>query len=211
MAIVWKWGLNGNANALVWSNWTATNVTWVDWKSNWAWSFNGTSSWINLWTPYSWFSTWYISLICKTNTISYANWESWVFCWRATLIETTWEFDIVFNNTNGFRFLWKNPSNYLIIQQWAWHWIQNWVYYHILATWDSNWKRFYINGKLIWTNSDTTPVFTTWGSTFLNIGRVFSSSPQYYFNWLIDECEVWNTSLTPAEVKNKYLFLNWFI
>ena len=44
MTIVWKWSLNWNANAQVWSNGTATNVTWVDWKQNWAWSFNGTSS-----------------------------------------------------------------------------------------------------------------------------------------------------------------------
>jgi hypothetical protein len=201
MAIVWKWGLNWNANALVWSNWTATNVTWVDWKSNWAGSFNGSSSSIsivisNIWTSDSisiWLihkpsnvTSWYI-FNKQANTIWHFNLG---LLWNAWKLEAT----ISLQNVSWQSFL--SNSTFNIWQILNIEFIYNWS---ILS--------LYVNWVLEWTLTRT---FWAWTSTatFL-LWKLYNNT--VYLNWFIDELEIHNTSLTPAKAKNKYLFYNWFI
>jgi hypothetical protein len=79
MAIVAKYWLNWNANALVWPNGTATNVSWVDWKSNWAGNFNGSSSFIQ--TSASYTNNQNISTFCFIKTWINPTTQSKILMW----------------------------------------------------------------------------------------------------------------------------------
>jgi hypothetical protein len=198
MAIVWKWGLNWNANALVWPNGTATNVTWVDWKSNWAGSFywlgnNTTTSRIIIWSVAN-ISTWFtISALAKTNSLTYQQSIFWIdtnIWWPEISILTNWTVRL----NKGYQALVLNPTTVLSVNTW----------YNIASTYNWTTASIYINWTLIW--STTT-------SSFSNVNKRIGSSwgDNYSFNWIIDEVEIHNTALSPAEIKNKYLFYNWFI
>ncbi len=212
MAIVWKWGLNWNANALVWPNGTASNVTWVDWKSNWAGSFNGSNSFINMWNTLdeNWDNP--FSLICFIKTTSSNNqmimWKqlgSWSFAWYMFWFSSS-DNKIRFDCINNW------ASNGLAV---IWDWtIADWNYKRIGVTYDwsksASWVKIYINWVAVITNTILNSLTgSVSNSANFNIGS--RNNWNLPVNWLVDECIKWNTALTPAEVKNDYLFYNWFI
>jgi len=79
------------------------------------------------------------------------------------------------------------------------------VWSHVAVVWDSNAKMvsFYINGKLNSNKSDSTIVEKSSAPTILTIGS-FRNITGSYFNGTIDEVEVWNISMTQAQIYQQY-------
>lgn len=198
MAIIWKYSLNWNANAQVWPNWTATNVTYVAWKSGQAWSFNWTSSNINLWNVFnfSWTTNFSISALV------YYTWNRWYIVSKfAPWISGQWIIQVrddnrirlsrnIFPNfINSPAVLNINKWNYIV---WTYDWTAMRIYHNwILVAWPVN----------SWSVASNTR----------NV-RIWSDDNNWnYHNWLIDEVEIENRALTPTEIKNKFLYYNWFM
>lgn len=195
MAIVAKYSLNWNANDSVGSNnGTASNITYVAWKSGQAGKFNPSNSFIQFATTLNWTeSTFEFIYIWLNNqpifTQSYNNWH-------------------IFNIWNNWWFLQMSTG---------WMWWTGWVwlttipynsnaYYHIVMnrvatrTWACfvNWIKYW------WQVTLTT---TKWNE----FNRIWRTNDWNQLQWNIDEFILHNTALTPAEIKNKYLAYNWFI
>ena len=198
--IVWKWSLNWNANAQVWSNWTPTSVTWVDWKMNWAASFNWTSSWIDI-ANYS-----------NSNNLNSFSISWWVYInsfntnqmpfsknWKWFNIKNTWvvEADVAQSTTAA------HSTTNEILQTWKW--------YYLVFTYTSNTIEIYINWKISTYSTKNTWVWSVTADNTKNWLLWRYDWTWYFLNWKIDEVEIHNVALSPAEIKNKYLSYNWFI
>ena len=120
--LVAEYLLDWNANDTAWSNnWTATNVTWV-WTERWyisnCASFNGSSSYIDLWNKmtdaYYWISVW-------ANITDNWNWRRFVDFWESSW--SYWQFVISkYQDTNKIMYRnWKNnyqsAAGYLIYNE----------------------------------------------------------------------------------------------
>lgn len=199
MAIVAKYSLNWNANDSAGSNnGTATNISWVGWKSGQAGSFNWSNSYINLWNVFnfSWTTNFSISALI------YYTWDAWhIISKFAPWISGQWTFTTSDSNTFGMSRevapFSLNSSGVLNINQWNYIvWTYNWTamrLYHnwILVAWPQN----------SWSIASNTR----------NV-RIWSNDNNWdYYNWLIDEIEVHNIALSATEIKNKYLYYNWFM
>jgi hypothetical protein len=209
MAIVWKRGLNWNSNALVWTNWVDTAMTYVDWKSNKAGSCNGSSSYISV-NNYS-----LLNLTSSYTIITMLYMTSLPASWRlyALVDKNTW-------NRNWYEFeLWNDwwtqtifishlsastATTYLINYTLP---INKWIDLWVSFSWST--INFWLNWGVIWTITWVTTIPTAWTSV-LNIWRNPQTWNRFY-SWKIDEVEIHNTDLTQAEIKNKYLYYNWFI
>lgn len=208
MALVAKYSLNGNANdALGVNNWTATNITWVDWKLNQAASFNGTSSDINCgnwsalnitWTQ---FSCWFIIRPWSTMV---NNWI--IFKWSA--INTQWVYSIWFYNWSAMKVVVR--LNWAVTE-WIWQLtsattLVSWTTYHVVVTY--NWSNIsiYINWILDASNSYTTALASDTNNLYLWLYY----STLYRYNWMLDEVELYNHVLNPWEIKMKYVYYLWY-
>ena len=218
MAIISKWSLNWNANDSNWTNnWTATNITYVQWKQNQWWRFNGSSSVIQCSDSASLSITWNYSF----NIWFYANAlpSSWQVVTPLSKYDETWnnwwyEFYIwnnawVYNIDNRFRTSWwgtQSNNNIVSISTWKW----------FMFTWVLNWTSLssYLNWVLL---STSTVSWVPWNNTkLLNIWNFWYYTPSAWnlsrwFNWIIDEVEIHNSALSSTEIKNKYLYYNWFM
>ena len=76
------------------------------------------------------------------------------------------------------------------------------VWYHIVGAWDGNIAKIYVNGQL-----DNTKV---WGAPIkpTTSGPLFIGAVQHtydeHFNGLIDELQIYNRELSPAEIQASY-------
>jgi len=205
--IVWKWNLNWNANDSAGSNnWVSTNVTWVDWKMNWAWSFNGTSSKIVIpsWTYLDFTSSYNFNIPIKLNSLP-TSWNLYNIYFRAN---TAWSWEqlefLIYNNS------WTH-------QIWISH---NSVFYTINYTLPT-WKYFNINIKYTWwiiyLDIDWVLVWQVtassqpWSSNKTWCFWANNAANIRYFPWNIDEIIIDNTAWNNAQIKNQTLLYNWFI
>jgi len=204
MTIVWKWSLNWNANDSAGSNnWVSTNVTWVDWKINWAWSFNGTTStFISPAPDYFWTQNLTFELLLYINSLP----TTTSFIWFVENTIDSWIYDkgfIITNTGNISFYVYDWESKYTTIS-----WIVAWKWYHIV--WTFNWTNINITLNWVkwtptlvsWSYNFTTPKIWIWWNWLWTYDR---------FNWKIDEIIIYNNYLSDAEAKNKYLYYNWFI
>ena len=211
MAIVWKWSLNWNANDWIWiNNWTATNVSYIDWKSNLAGSFNWINSYVNIPNSTSLNINWSWSSVSIEVYVK-INWFPWF------IIRKWFEWA---NASNYWIYILN--TNYLFFRVVATNWrshranfiLSTNIWYYIVATcsyWDTT-PTIYINWNSIWLTIEDSAISTYLFPSNTNPVRLGSSSDNTgYFNWIIDEAIISNHILTPAEIKNKYLFYNWFI
>lgn len=205
--IVWKWSLNWNANASVWTNLTPTSISWVDWKSNWAWSFNWTTSRWTVWVNYYW--NWSIhktTVKFKVNTLP-TSWNTqyltcnlvdWWASWSILLYNSWWVQQIVSIN------YYTTWSIGLVVN----YTLTVWKYYTITAVTDWTWMKLYLDWVLIWSNWNAWTFRTTANSFWIWVQPQW---PSLFFNWVIDDVEIDNTVWWVALIKNNYLAYNWFI
>lgn len=213
MAIIWKYNLNWNANASVWTNWIATNVTWTNGKMNWCaeTTWNG---YIDVWDFYSWSGSYTIE---------------WLF--NSNVTATSWDYNIIYrySNSSGYdttrvyygwywsnQLIWKwctwtttNVNNTFTITNTfvAWKW-----YYMIFELDDTNKNaNFYLNWVLHSTQSFTWSLSKSTQTTQkCSFGNRYYNADEWW-DGKIDELIVHNTSVWWAYAKNKYLYYNWFM
>lgn len=199
MAIISKYKLNGNANASVWNNLTTSNVTWVNWKVWGAWSFNGNNSNITWTFSFDVWTNWTISVFCFINFRTLTTIKTIAFKWTSW-ISFNWNLSV---SQNWALLFWNTSNLYQISNNWEIT-IEKWYYIWFTTSW---WTTiWYIN----WVQKNTVAFWTTSNSS--NTIRIWNfSNWTLAVDWLIDEVEIHNTALTPAEIKNKYLYYNWFM
>jgi hypothetical protein len=208
MAIVAKYSLNWNSNdSAGTNNGSNSNITYVDWKLNQAASFNGSSSVIsiasNLW------NTWWVTSINTIVKVATNPWNWVVYSTVSQQNSTTHvQYNILYYNVWWTYLLdfWRVKAN--IWNQWvnitsATPILQVWVYYYLSLTYDWALVKWYINWIFQWQISASWN-WTFWYTNATTIWRL-AHTWAFYFNWLIDEVEIHNSVLSPAEVKNKYL------
>lgn len=207
MAIVAKYSLNGNTNDSAGSNnGTPTALSYMAWKSWEAGNFNGSTSTIIADAPdYFWTQNLSISCLIKINTLPTSTDITMPISFVETSVDN-WIYDKSFDINSSWQisfrvFDWAGKSA-------TFNWLVTWKWYHIVWTFDWTNLRVYVN-SVEWTSTTA-----TWTYNFTTPKLWFSWNwwwSRVRFNWLVDEVEIHNTALTPAEIKNKYLFYNWFI
>ena len=210
MALIGKYSLNWNANDWLWvNNWTATNINWVDWKLNQAGSFNGSSSTIAIWNNYWSITTSFTcSCIINTNTLSWvrrfiSKWNDWWSPWWWFMIrQDNADVSVYVVTMSPIPALYRSPT----------FTISAFTDYHIVWYFDNNTQRvwLYVNWAFVW-DTATGTVLRTKANNGSNIWSSFNWSIQEVFNWKIDEVELYDHALTPAEVKQRYSYLFWYL
>jgi len=84
--------------------------------------------------------------------------------------------------------------------------IQRNQWYTVVYTYDGTTSRFYVNGALASSNTNTHAVNFTPNSNDIFIGKVKNSQYPYYLNGVIDEIRIYNRILTNQEVGYLSLF-----
>ena len=201
--IVAIYSLNWNANDSSgnWYNWTATNVTYPAgkvWPNSALFAWNGyisISSWIgsitNVFTLSCYIKTtfsWYGIFMTRWNVGSWNYCSIWTLDWQVAFFWYWWS--------------WFDVRSTKLINDWKW--------YHIAITFNSNTVNIYIDWVLnktqnVWSQSS----FNFWTNPYIWAYKDWTNN--LYFTWNVDEFIVRNEALTPAQVKNEYLFYNWFM
>lgn len=203
----WLYHLNWNANDSSWNgnNWTAANVTWVDWKvGSWAASFNGSNSTINkTWLSLS-FSE--ITISCWLKKKRNLNNERFVclFFWGVHEISimsyntTEWNLWIVWY-FNGWSFLGMVNT-----------WISNNNRMYVTLTAGSGFNRLYINWvQQTLTYDKGTPSSGLLSNTFSQWGIGSNSNNAQFAQAEIDEVIIENRAWTATEIQKYYTYSSW--
>lgn len=218
--LVAEYYLNWNAydSSWNWYNWTATNVAWVDsniWYQNRCASFDGSSSYIDLWTkPVD--QNFTCSVWFKYNTTP----SSMQF-----LVDMDYQWSSTLSNRNWFcicNYIWTDIG-------WSWNW-KIWILlvdsnynYNILETnseiLDTNWHhivvtyywtelKLYLDSVLQWTKTTWWWVIRTWwysNNTYYLWVMWNISNIEYYFNWQQKLVRFYNNKLSDSEIQTLYL------
>lgn len=187
--------LDGNANARVGNNWTATNMTWV-WADRWyvseVGSFNGSNSYIinpsTSWTILN--NDFSISLSFKVDSSASSQWFLYSF----------WERDLWIR--------WGNVADNIQFQLFDWTTnaylncpVEKNKYYEAVFVRDKiNWMSIYLNWVLCASNSYTWNALSWWGRNE-QIWRVATSQ---YFKWQIGLVKIYNKALSQEEIDALY-------
>lgn len=190
---------SGNGN-----NWTATNVSYVNWLYGKAWNFTG-SSYIDCWiipltlpvTFYTWVNTnissWYSMIIgCYTEWID---------------ASTLWSISVNFDWTN-INIYWNCVSNTFAFSN---IWYPNTVTankWYLATLMLKNWlQKLWVNGKLIW----STNVATLNNVTSTVPIRLWLASNWWtrFFPWMLDESFIELSEHSDKQVQEYYAFAKW--
>ena len=75
-------------------------------------------------------------------------------------------------------------------------------WYQVVATYSSGFRRLYINGILV--NSDTQSGIISTNSGGVRIGAYGGASPNYFYNGSLAICKIYNRALTAQEIKENF-------
>lgn len=176
--------------------WTLANLTWWAGKiNNWA-SFNGTSSWVDLWSP--------------TDLAGFQ--YNTAFTFSAWIKTTTSTYGLIIAKDNW------NVQYRLMIDATT-HWLNRWVWKNETITnmgsAINDWKRHHIvwvcTGSALLAYVDWTYVGTGdyWTQTVATNTYLWRRTWWLYYTGSIDEFGVWNRALTAAEVTTLYNWWQW--
>jgi hypothetical protein len=203
MALINYWRLNGDFNDAVGSlNLTAygSPTSKPNAGINGCYDFNGTTQYASSASAVTITSAATYSLLIYPHTIATKSF----FCFGNSagnrldsfLLENTWLTTYV-SDTVGIRYYSSNPVA-IVANKWQ----------HVVmtrASINSDAPIFYIDGKQCTATQITNTGTVGAISQKLTIGR-YGDLADYYFDGLIDDVRVYNTALTPAEVKNLYAY-----
>jgi len=167
-------------------NGTATNVAYGDWIVGRCGVFNGSSSVVATDIITSSFTEMTVSLWFKTNTnmISLFNGDADRYT-QLYMANTQ-----LYSTITGSEIYDVTRAESLNIGEW----------YHATFVYKSGSNKFYINGSLVYTQTDT---FSTIGSNIKKIGST-RTGPVYYANGSIDQVRFFNRALTQEEITTLY-------
>lgn len=205
--LVWEWLLDGNAldTSWSWNNWTATNVTYVKTDKGYqsqAGSFNGSSSYVNIWA-----ST--LSTLINSRT-----WFSINFV--VSFTNFTWTPIIIDWRDTDYNWAWIECSTWWILKFIRSDWsvadiacqssvISPWIKYNINLTYDWTNANFTIN----WTpQTSWTSTRTLNNATNVNIWSWLAWWTRFaYLNWILQTFRIYNRILSQYEIQ--LLYLEW--
>ncbi|MGB0390671.1 MAG: LamG-like jellyroll fold domain-containing protein [Salibacteraceae bacterium] len=99
-------------------------------------------------------------------------------------------------------FGWQSTSNSTAWTSFSGGTIASSTWYHIAVTnSSSSGKQIYVNGKLEASNASTLSPSELSGTVKFDIGRLYHSSNNHYFDGQLDEVRVWNKVLSAAEIQ----------
>lgn len=198
----WYYLLNWDAtdSSGLWNNWTATNISYVDWIFWQWWSFNGSTSVISAIPNWGITTNFTCSVWIKTSSITQA---AWAFIWITNqttngspsfwITTFAWLTKLFFNKSYVIE-IWK--SNTLTVSNDIWYNFivtYNWSAYNFYQNWINIWS---------WTNSQT---FTTWSQ--MAIWRDWLTTGWY--NGILDEVIIDNIPWSAKNVSDYYLNSVW--
>jgi hypothetical protein len=169
--------------------------------ANKAYSFNGSSSFINVPNSSSLqfngaltVSAWMLPTALNS-PVSY--WFSkgadggTPFSWTSSVVASTGAASVsIFNNSN--QNCGTNSTSQVVLNQWV----------NVLCTFDGNFARTYFNGIL---ESSIPCNYTTFSNIYeLKFGRRHTSGLPYFWTGKLDDFGVWNRTLTQQEITNLY-------
>ena len=202
--------LDGNANARVGSNWTATNVVWVaseKWYTSEVGSFNGSSSYVNMWNTTLSASLLVINVYVKLSADTW--WQQWI------ISQESW----TLASTNSFYLRWFRSTS----TTWYWNFwyrttswtfaetgdttpiaIPIWQRVNLLAIQDTAWweLKLYVNWVQSWSTTAIT-LNRSNNTTNLRIGQRAGWSWSNV-NWLIWLVKIYDNTLTQNDKNNLY-------
>ena len=205
--LVGWWPFNGNANdgsgnGNNGTNYGATLTTDRFGNVNNAYSFDGTSNYINV--PNSatlqfnggiTISAWMFATSLPS-PVSF--WFSkgadggTPFSWTSSVPSSPNNFTLVSVYNNSNQTCGTSSSSYLTLNQWV----------NVVATFDGSFAKTYFNGVL---ESSTVCSYTTFSNIYdLKFGRRHVSGAPYYWNGKLDDFGIWNRALTQQEITSLY-------
>lgn len=210
----WLYHLNWDANDSSGNgnNWTASNVTRVDWKiGSLAGSFNGSSSQIQ--TANNWWITGALTISCwckadvLTNNYISVAWQ------RSNAPNNRWYYYVWVRydsiNLNAGFGIGNTAGNTVLANSWVL--LSTNVRYNLVwtFTWDTttNWIKIYINWEFKWQTTFVWSVPTTTYEHYIGCARNWWVVDR--FDWIIDEVIIENRAWTPVEVQKYYTNAKW--
>ena len=212
MAIVWKWWLNWNANDSSWNwlNWTNNWVTWVWWKCNNAWNFTAYTTYIkdipNSKLKVTTYSCWFLiynNWSTSTDWRVFSNLSIWSTNYWIDIAVVRATYKIWVIHSFNWNSQWSISTN-----TWITTW--KWVYVEVTYNWSNNNIKIYFDWVLQPTSSSTLWNPYTWYSNLYRIWQCVTWNSDTYLNWKLDDVIFQNTEKIQSEIKNKYLYYNWF-
>lgn len=187
------YNLNWNSNDSLWANnGTDTSVSYVSWQIGNCWSFNGSSSIINIstWLPTSrGVSTHNIWFKKSSATTDYVIMGRWWWSGYYYIFSTNWCNITTPNNSQC------NASSHTSPQDTNFH------MYTLVQDWTNNannWK-VYID----WTLVSTTAFWFNWLSSWATAHTIWWTNG-WFASWLIDEVGIWSRALSSTEITELY-------
>ena len=104
-------------------------------------------------------------------------------------------YDLTIHDNNKIRMYWKNGTNQLLYSSTA---IPNDEWHHVAVVYDGAKLDMYIDGVLDNSGSKTAPINTNESFYIAAAGK---NNPTQFFRGNIDEVRVWDTNLTPAQLR----------
>jgi len=198
--LVWEWKLDGNAldTSWNWNNGTATNVTYISTDKGYqkqAGSFNGSSSYINLWSWNIWI--WWnldINFIYTPISKTTGSWYQALFNdWSA------WQ-------KNLFIYASSLNNGILTILNWNWGSSDDWAWWYLtyqLVDWVTYDIRYVRNGttKTLYINWQQVATYTWWYSWWItsNTKYIWADSAILNIYWKLQSFRIYNRILSDSE------------
>ena len=209
--LVGYWPFSGNANDVSGNtnngtNNSATLTTDRFGIANSAYTYNGTSSFINVpnsaslqfngaITISTWFNASYIPVGATASTsyiLSKGADGNTPYSWCSFLDNTNLGLSIFNNNNLNNSALIPNSKFPISLNTW----------YNVVYTFDGTNAKAYINGQL---KTSVAATYTTFSNIYdLKFGRRHISGLPYFFNGKLDDIGVWNRALSTQEISNMY-------
>lgn len=193
---------SGNSN-----NWTATNISWVDWRFLQAASFNGSTSKIVLWNNL-WIIWWSITM--STWIKLWAEIWSWIYCIIQQWDSSSNVANLIFYEYNWWtRRLFFDRARLWVVDEWFYYNITLWTTnrYNIIYSYNWTTLRWYLNWVDIWNHVASWNWSTSPGNS-LNLWMWYDWT-NFPYNWLHDETIVENVAWGSEYVKRYYTYAKW--
>ena len=178
-------------------------ASWVDGKFGKALSFDGRDDYVEIIHPFSLLNTGKITIEAWTKPISSAYMSAKYFISIGDCTASGASLEVP--STQGYIQFFIYVSNYgwpLVYT--AFPGDEQWL--HIVGTYDGNYSKIYVNGRLKSKVNHTGSMITPTSGT--NIGAIKCNNKYkngaYFFNGLIDEVRIYNRALTADEIKVHY-------
>jgi prepilin-type N-terminal cleavage/methylation domain-containing protein len=196
------YGNNGNIN----KGGNGTGMDWIDSDiEGTALQFDGTDDYIdcgnddslklnNGGTLAAWIKIYSLSAVWDNAVIHKGDGASWANC-HYGITEYSGTDKLILTLSNGTNYLGGSAPKTETLEENIW--------YYIVATWDSSYKKIYTNGVQTESYQSAIMPKDTMAGCRVSIGKYYSSA--YYFNGLIDDVRIYATALPSTEIQKHYV------